>query len=188
MDELELIRRVSEGDTEAFGHLIRQYHRRLYYFICGTVPDETEAEDLVQKTFVTAHTRLAEFDPRASFISWLRGIALNHCRNEWRRIGREARLKDRLLEARRAELEERSLEEFTAQEPRRAEALRKCLEGLSSSEQEMIRLRFIDALSLKSIADTLKKTSEGARLWLFRLRRRLLLCVKKRLSLEEILP
>ena len=105
MDDAEIIVAVRAGDRDAFEALVERYQRTLYYFVVGKVADDTEAKDIVQKSFVTAFENLGDFRTSEGFFAWLRGIALNHCRNEWRRHQSQARLAGRLLEEKRAELE-----------------------------------------------------------------------------------
>jgi len=105
MDDTEIVTAVIAGDRDAFGWLVERYQRSLYYFVVGKVADDTEAKDIVQKAFVTAFQNLAEFRADGSVFAWLKGIALNHCRNEWRRFQNQAWLAGRLLDEKRAELE-----------------------------------------------------------------------------------
>ncbi len=185
MLDTEAVARVASGDRDAFASVVHRYHRRLYYYVIGKTADYGEAEDIVQKTFVTAFRRLAEYDPRQPLLAWLRGIALNHCRNELRAACRQARLRERLLEARRAELALGMLEEPEARDERRVGALRKCVESLGEREQKALELRFVEEAPLPSIGEALSRSAEAARLLLFRVRQRLAACVKKRLALEE---
>jgi RNA polymerase sigma-70 factor, ECF subfamily len=182
MDEADCIARVVAGDKEAFAQIVRSYHRRLYFYVVGKVADGDEAEDIVQKTLVSAYHSLMAFDSRRSLIDWLRGIALNHCRNAWRQQARRARLQDRLLEARRAELLLGVLDQPDARDESRLAALRQCLESLNDPEQKAIHLRFVEEQPLKSIGDAIGKTSEGVRQFLFRIRLRLAECMKRRLE------
>ena len=96
MDETEIIGNVRAGDREAFGALVARYQRALYYFAVGKVADDTEAKDIVQKSFVAAFQNIGDFRLGESFFAWLKGIALNHCRNEWRRCQSQARLAGRV--------------------------------------------------------------------------------------------
>ena len=84
MDDSKIITAVRMGDRNAFGTLVERYQRTLYYFVVGKVADDTEAKDIVQKTFVAAFQGLDDFRMGGSFFAWLKGIAMNHCRNEWR--------------------------------------------------------------------------------------------------------
>lgn len=184
MDDSEIIAGVRAGDHDAFATLVERYQRTLYYFVVGKVADDTEAKDIVQKTFVVAFRNLAEFRTGESFFAWLKGIALNHCRNEWRRYQSQARLAGRLLEEKRGELELASFDARADEGERRLAALRHCLEQLSPQEQTVVELRFVQELPLAAIGEQLGRGAEAARLFLFRIRQRLADCVRKRLSLE----
>ena len=184
--DAEAILQVLAGRRDPFRHIVRRYHRRLYYYAARKMTDDAEAEDLVQKTFVTAFHRLRDFDVRQPLLPWLRGILLNHCRHVWREREREARLRGELLEARRAELELAVPAE--SGDDRREDALRGCMEGLSPDEREAIRLRFVEELPLEPIGERLGRSGEGVRQFLFRLRVRLNDCVKKKLAVQEGSP
>ncbi len=186
MEDHEIIARSLAGDAEVFGRLVERYQRTLYYFVVGKVADDTEAKDIVQKSLVAAFQNLERFRVEESFFAWLKGIALNHCRNEWRRCQSQARLAGRLLEEKRAELELASFDARVEDDDRRPAALRHCLEQLSPSEQTAVELRFVQELPLVAIGEQLGRGAEGARLFLFRIRQRLADCVRKRLSLEAL--
>jgi RNA polymerase sigma-70 factor (ECF subfamily) len=185
MNDSEIIAAVRAGSSDAFAALVERYQRMLYYFVVGKVVDDTEAKDIVQKSFVAAFQNLSDFRSGESFFAWLKGIALNHCRNEWRRYQSQSRLAGRLLEEKRAELELASFDARLDEDDRRLAALRQCLEQLSSHEQEVVEWRFVHELPLVAIGDQLGRGAEAARLFLYRIRQRLAECVKKRLSIES---
>jgi len=185
MEDPRAIEAVLAGDREAYGHVMRRYHRRLYYYVLGKVADDGEAEDIVQRTFVTAFHRLKDFDVSRPMISWLRGIALNHCRNDLKLAVRQARLKNRLLDARRMELQESWLDEPAEAGEQRILALRKCIKGLSEEERKAVELRFVEELPFESIGEAIARNVEAARVFLFRVRQRLADCVRKRLAVGE---
>lgn len=184
MDDSDIIAAVRAGDSDAFAALVERYQRTLYYFVVGKVADDTEAKDIVQKTFVAAFQNLEGFRLGESFFAWLKGIALNHCRNEWRRYQSQARLAGRLLEEKRAELELASFDDRSHDDERRLAALRQCLQQLDPQEQAVIEMRFVQELPLTAISEQLGRGAEAARLFLYRIRQRLANCVKKRLSLK----
>ena len=185
MNDSEIIAAVRAGERDAFAVLVERYQRTLYYFVVGKVADDTEAKDIVQKTLVVAFQNLSDFRAGESFFAWLKGIALNHCRNEWRRYQSQARLAGRLLEEKRAELELASFDARPDDDDRRLAALRQCLEQLSPHEQAVVEWRFVQELPMATIGEQLGRGAEAARLFLYRIRQRLADCVKKRLSLES---
>lgn len=184
MDDSQIIDAIRAGERDAFAALVERYQRTLYYFVVGKVANDTEAKDIVQKSFVAAFQNLADFRTSESFFAWLKGIALNHCRNEWRRCQSQARLAGRLLDEKRAELELASFDARADESDRRIAALRQCLEELNADEQSVIEMRFVQELSLAAIGEQVGRGAEAVRLVLYRIRQRLAECVKKRLSLE----
>jgi RNA polymerase sigma-70 factor (ECF subfamily) len=78
-EDLEVIRRILSGDTEAFRLLVVRYQRPLFGFIRNLVPGP-DGEDIAQDVFLAAFANLAFFDPaRAGFSTWLFTIARNRC-------------------------------------------------------------------------------------------------------------
>jgi RNA polymerase sigma-70 factor, ECF subfamily len=85
----DLIAQAREGNQEAFGLLFERYARPVLAFIRNLVGRSDVAEELTQETFVRAYRCLSEFHQRATFSTWLFGIARNVTR-EWLR-SREGR-------------------------------------------------------------------------------------------------
>lgn len=75
--DLAVVRRVKDGDTDAFEALVRRHGRRVYRSLIGILGDPTEAEDALQDCFLKAFQHLAEFEGRARFSTWLVRIAIN---------------------------------------------------------------------------------------------------------------
>src|SRR5262245_29161205 len=90
--EAMLRQAVLGGDETAWRAWCMESFDELDRFVlwrCGGRRDA--ADDLVQETWLTAVRRIRRFDPtRASFLSWLRGIAANVRRNQLRRERRTA--------------------------------------------------------------------------------------------------
>jgi len=83
-DDAALVADAIRGRERAFSALMRRHKEALYKFVRVYVGDASEAFDLVQETFVAAWTNLKRYDPARPFPAWLRGIALNKCR-DWAR-------------------------------------------------------------------------------------------------------
>lgn len=99
LGELALRDRVLSGDRGAAEHLFRTHFEGLYEFAHYRLgPDRSQAEDVVQDTFLVALEALGSFDGRSSLHTWLCGIAKNKVR-ERRRQRRPVPLADVLDEA-----------------------------------------------------------------------------------------
>ena len=66
-DELQIIRRIVDGEIEVFEHLVLHYQDRLLRMIATLLNDERRhADDLAPIVFVDAFRRLKNFDPAPS--------------------------------------------------------------------------------------------------------------------------
>jgi RNA polymerase sigma-70 factor (ECF subfamily) len=73
----ELVDAAREGESEAFGALMRRHQRRIYRLAVHLLRDAAEAEDVTQETFVRAYGALARFDGRSEAFTWIYRIAVN---------------------------------------------------------------------------------------------------------------
>lgn len=80
-----LMLRVKRGDREAFAQLVEKYKQPLFNFICRTLRDEAESEDLAQNVFLQVYKSRQRYQHTAKFSTWLFTIARNLCLNEIRR-------------------------------------------------------------------------------------------------------
>jgi RNA polymerase sigma-70 factor (ECF subfamily) len=75
--EPALVERAKSGDQSAFRAIMDQHNRRLYRVARAVMKDDTEAEDVVQETYLRAFSNLAKFRGESSLATWLTRIALN---------------------------------------------------------------------------------------------------------------
>src|SRR5436309_12148759 len=75
--DAELVAAALMGSQEAFRELVTRFERPIYSLVLRMVQDSGVAEDLAQEVFVKAFRRLATYDPRWKFSSWLFKIAHN---------------------------------------------------------------------------------------------------------------
>jgi RNA polymerase sigma-70 factor (ECF subfamily) len=78
-DETNWIERARAGDQQAFSRLVEMYQTPIFNLAYRMLGDPAEAEDAAQEAFLRAYTRLASYDPRRSFKTWLFSIASHHC-------------------------------------------------------------------------------------------------------------
>lgn len=85
LDDVALAARIREGDSEAFGHVMKRCNQRLFRVARGVVANDSEAEDVVQEAYVDAYENFAAFRGDASLLTWLTRIVLNEARGRLRR-------------------------------------------------------------------------------------------------------
>lgn len=77
LDDRALVALVLQREEAAFRLIMQRHNRRLYRVARGVLGDDTEAEDVVQETYVRAFTHLDSFRGEARLSTWLTRIALN---------------------------------------------------------------------------------------------------------------
>jgi RNA polymerase sigma factor (sigma-70 family) len=88
--ETTLVRNAREGDTSAFGEIVRRYQNLVFATAFQILRDRPLAEDVAQDAFVKAFQSLKDLRTESSFPPWLRKITRNLAlvaRKEQRRFG-----------------------------------------------------------------------------------------------------
>jgi RNA polymerase sigma-70 factor (ECF subfamily) len=71
------VAKARSGDADAFRVLVERHSRALFRLAFRMTGNESDAEDVVQESFLRAYRQLGKFDERASFGTWLYRIATN---------------------------------------------------------------------------------------------------------------
>jgi RNA polymerase sigma-70 factor (ECF subfamily) len=95
--DMALVERCRRGDLRAFEELYRTHAGRLFSVACRLVGNPTDAEDLLQEIFLTAHRKLDGFRGESSLGTWLYRLATNQCLDYLRsRAARTGQMTDAL--------------------------------------------------------------------------------------------
>ena len=171
-DEQELIARILDGHAEDFGYFLERYSQEAFAIVVRLVPQQEDAEELVQDAFVRAFNRLETFEGRSSFSTWICRIAyttavswLRKRRMKYLSIDEQPKLTD-------TEVDEALDDESRIEELRRAITL------LKPNEQTLITLFYYDNRPLNDIAYILDAEPNTLATRLHRIRRKLYLLMK----------
>src|SRR6478735_297044 len=135
---------LMDDDGDAIRAVYELSYRRLVTQMVALCGNRSEAEDLVQESFLTALTHRRDFTLAGNKEAWLRTVALNVLRNRWRR----ARVAGRVLPKFRAELDI----DLGPQAPEDHLALVYALSQLSLPVRVTVVLHYIADLSVAQIA------------------------------------
>ena len=83
--DAELVARARMRDEAAVRAIMQSNNRRLYRIARGILRNDSEAEDVVQETYVRAFTHLEDFRGDSSLATWLARIAMNEALGRLRR-------------------------------------------------------------------------------------------------------
>lgn len=121
--------RLRHGDTAALAEAYDAHHEHVRAFACRLIGDPSEAEDLVQETFLALPEAIRAFRGEAALRTFLIGIAVNHARHHVRSASRRRAAHTR--NAREDEKPPPSTPEDRTRRRELAEALTHALDALS---------------------------------------------------------
>lgn len=77
LSDEELVNRILRGEQQHFAELVDRYTPVLFRVALRIVKNDEDVNDVLQETFRCAWRDLAKFGGRATFATWITGIALN---------------------------------------------------------------------------------------------------------------
>jgi RNA polymerase sigma-70 factor (ECF subfamily) len=178
LTDYELMLRVGARDADAFRELAQRHASRLFRLAQSLAHHKSDAEDLVQETFMAAYRGAKHFRGDASPKTWLGQILARRAATAWRR-NRYRRATVSLDSAAMQQPDSRSSDGDEASIARADElaVLTEIIKTLAPPYREVLVLREMQGLSYREIAQALNVPlgTVESRLWSARreLRRRL---------------
>lgn len=123
--------------------IVREHYGAVYRFCARRIGPET-AQDAAQDTFVTAQKAIRKFKGDSSLLTWLLGIAHNHCRNLARKNNKEIPLCETWVGS-----------ELPEDDIVNRDLLRQSLSRLSPEHLEVVVLHELDGLTYDEAATIL---------------------------------
>jgi RNA polymerase sigma-70 factor (ECF subfamily) len=90
-DEVLIVRRATAGDEQAFGFIMRRYNQRLFRLAVSIAGEPSEAEDILQESYVRAFYRLSTYTGKGGLGAWLARIVRNEAIDRLRTRGSRSR-------------------------------------------------------------------------------------------------
>ena len=153
----DVIERARTGDRAAFAELYDTHCDAVYRYILYRVREPSDAEDLCSEVFTRAFANIHRYRWQGkSFLAWLYTIARNAVTDRRRRERPTVDLDDAYGVA-----EEGPTAHDRAVRGEQVDALRGAVKHLTTEQQEVLVLRFIENMSSRQVAQVLGK-NEGA--------------------------
>ena len=172
---------MSEISPALFEARCADQRRPLLAYLYALSGDYHAAEDLVQETLLVASAKREHYFPEADFGSWLRAIARNLWMRERRASGRRPTPSPEVVES----LADRICDPAQCAEPRwQAEkaALAECLGHLDAADRDLVRGHFWSGQRYDELARAAGRTLAWVKVRMFRARKLLADCVRRRLA------
>lgn len=164
-----------------FVKLLTANHARIYAYIISMVPNDTDADDIMQETAAVMWKNFHKFEPGTNFVSWAVTIAKYQILN-YRKHNKRSRL---CLSEEAYDLLISETEKVQEQSQDRLQALRNCLKKLPPKDQQFIRMRYDDGASARLVAQKVGASIDAVYRYTARLNDWLLNCVKRTLAAGE---
>ena len=160
----ELARQAQAGSLFRFEELVYRYEARIYGFVANSCRDERDAQEVTQETFVSAWLNIRQFDVRRPFATWLFTIARRKCIDR-HRANRPA-VGEPMPEA--PDTDDPSV--LLARREAGQDLWQLARRTLPDLQFEALWLRYAEDMSVREIAQVLRRTQTHVKVLLFRAR------------------
>ena len=176
--EAQIVRRVLEGDVNAFEDLVTEHEKGVYAIAQRMTGNAEDAADMAQETFIKAYNSLSSFRGDSKFSVWLYRIATNVCLDFLRSRSRKPTVSlsvedDDGEETQMDIADDSQSPELLLERGLTRDAVRRGLKSLSPEYRQILLLREIQGLSYEEIAEALVLEVGTVKSRIFRARKRL---------------
>lgn len=164
--EAELVKRAREGDFSAFEELVTGTEAKVFSHLLRLTQNSSDAEELLQETYLSAFKNLNSFKGNSSFYTWVYRIATNHAFMHFRKQKPETSIEELPLPS-HEELKKRQIRDWdmdpadAAQKEEVRAIMEKAIAKLPEGYREVVLMRDMEGLSTAETAEIMG-INEGA--------------------------
>ncbi len=171
-DEHQLIRRILDGEPQAFAVLVKRYQRPLFSWVGQIVGCREDVEEITQDVFMKAFTRLDTFQGGSSLSTWLHRIAYNTAisatrRKKYPRMEFDDLLLDNIPDIQIDELLDRQEDEKLMQQVEMA------IDQLAAEDKALLSLYYTRQKPVSEVAAITGFTESNVKIKLYRIRKKI---------------
>ena len=154
---IQLVNQAEENNQKAIEELYRMTYSVMYSLAMTLCENHSDAEDILQESYIRAFSKLDTLAEKAAFINWLRKIVVNVWRNyHSRKITMpEVNLSDAPEESVLLYEEQDSPSEL-AEKAETDRAIRSIVDGLPENQRVCMLLFYYENMKIEEIADVLE--------------------------------
>jgi RNA polymerase sigma-70 factor (ECF subfamily) len=152
-----LVRKVQSGDKNAFNVLVIKYRSRLFRLISRVIRNPSQAEEVVQESFIKAYRALPNFRGDAAFYTWLYRIGINDAKNLLSHHSRPQEIygieEDASTDTGKASLADMNTPETILAAQQVATKINEAMDNLPAMLRTALALREFDGFSYEEISE-----------------------------------
>ncbi len=179
--EAILIKNLIKGDSQAFEHVVAEYHN-IMLSVARAIAGDSIADEIVQDAWLSAINALPKFEGRSSLKTWLLQIVSNGAKSRVRRESRFSSLTDQEDELIAGSFDHRghrtgasitwhedTPEALLANEQLKT-VIENCFQQLPAMQRATLSMIDIEGMTLADVCNILDISSSNARVLLHRAR------------------
>lgn len=151
-NNLELVKKAKQGDTQAFAALYTEIYENMYRFALYTLRHSADAEDVVSEAVMEAFASIEKLRSEEAFKSWMFRILSNKCKDKLREYSKKT-----------YELDTSIIEEEKASGMEESAIVRKSFFELADEERIIIGMHFFCGYKSREIAEILHMNENTVR-------------------------
>jgi RNA polymerase sigma-70 factor, ECF subfamily len=164
-----------------FVELITCYQSELYGYIYAVVRNWQDTDDVYQSVCLILWSKFEMFRAGTNFFAWARQTARNKISEYLKHKQSPLHVTEKGMDV----LSETAAECYNDEREAYLAALKRCKETLNATDNELLKLRYVDELSIIQIAKRLQRFQPSISRSLNRVRRRLYECVEMELVAQD---
>lgn len=171
MSDKKLVKKLLSGNEEAVEKFYNEFKKPLLSFVQKRVKNNRDAQDIVQETLISALNSLPNFNFQSKLFSWLCAIAKHEIADFYRKKKLKTILFSRLPFLQNWADEALGPQGKYLKDELKTE-IKNVLGNLSEGYSKILRLKYIEGLSMKAIAKKLKISAKAVEMRLYRARKK----------------
>lgn len=148
ISDAAIVRRVLNGDVEAYAILVDRYFEHYVRFAVHLVGNREDAEEVVQDTFLRAYRALGRYEERERFGAWLMRILVNRART----VSAMGRRREKMFPEQIDDTLPEASENHPADRAALREEMSRALSQLGADQREAFLLHYVEGLSYEEIS------------------------------------
>ena len=166
---------ASNDSTAEFIQLLTSHQSRLYAYALSLLGNRQQAQDVMQETNLVLWRKADQFQPGTNCAAWMMKVAYYQVLDHRRKLNKQAIFigDDEFLD----KLAEEASDSSEVMEEQR-DALRACLEKLPDRQRDLVRRRYSEGASIKSVAQQIGSVASAVKQTLYRARTSLIDCAR----------
>ena len=171
------------GKTEVFFRLFMKNQKRIYTYILMLVPNNSDADDIMQETATALWQQFERFESGTNFAAWAVRVAHYRVLQFYKKQRNSCvKFAGELLET----IVNQAVGMLEKDDDQLVEAIQECVELLGEKDKSIIRMRYEKDFSPKKIAEVLGRSIQGLYKSMARIHTILLECVRRKTAMEKL--